>query len=245
MRGRVVWVVDGETIHVQIGKHLEQVRDIGVNAAEIPHAVRGWQHGGEQARAINRRLVARQATRLELDLAHRDRWGRLLTYAWVRRAKKPPSRLCSPAGPWLIDGGGASGIACRSLGPPLSTREEAANVRCAAGSWGGRRPSLGDYVTGMGATRGRPLPEGANVAYAPTWWAHIGALEYFSSRSARFEGGASRMLTVRGSPLYVVIDTRLVQEYKIEKDLAVINAPQCGRPVFAPGPYHVSYCTRD
>jgi hypothetical protein len=27
--------------------------------------------------------------------------------------------------------------------------------------------SMGDYVTGMGATRGRPLPEGASVAYAP------------------------------------------------------------------------------
>ncbi len=49
MRGRVVWVVDGETIHVEIGKHLERVRDIGVNAPEIPHAVRGWRHGGERA----------------------------------------------------------------------------------------------------------------------------------------------------------------------------------------------------
>ena len=41
----------------------------------------------------------------------------------------------------------------------------------AAGSWGGQRPSMGDYVTGTGA-HGRgdrcPLPEGANVAYALT-----------------------------------------------------------------------------
>jgi len=72
MRGRVVWVMDGDTIHVQIGKHRERVRDIGVNAPEIPHQVRGWQHGGEQASAINRRLVARHAVRLELDLAHRE-----------------------------------------------------------------------------------------------------------------------------------------------------------------------------
>jgi hypothetical protein len=27
--------------------------------------------------------------------------------------------------------------------------------------------SIGAYVTGTGATRGRPLPERANVAYAP------------------------------------------------------------------------------
>ena len=39
MRGRVVWGVDGETIHVQIGKHLEWGRDIGGNAPEIPRAV--------------------------------------------------------------------------------------------------------------------------------------------------------------------------------------------------------------
>ena len=70
--------MDGDTIDAQIGKHRERVRDIGVNAPEIPHAVRGWQQGGEQAKAINRELVARHAVRLELDLAHRDNWGRFL-----------------------------------------------------------------------------------------------------------------------------------------------------------------------
>jgi endonuclease YncB( thermonuclease family) len=43
MRVRVVWVVDGETIHVQTGRHRERVRDIGAHAPEIPHAVRGWR----------------------------------------------------------------------------------------------------------------------------------------------------------------------------------------------------------
>jgi endonuclease YncB( thermonuclease family) len=41
MKGRVAWVVDGDTIHGRIGKHRERVRDIGVDAPEIPHAVRG------------------------------------------------------------------------------------------------------------------------------------------------------------------------------------------------------------
>jgi hypothetical protein len=42
----------------------------------------------------------------------------------------------------------------------------------AAGSWGGRRLSLADYVMGTGAPRGRPLPEGASVDYplAPGAW---------------------------------------------------------------------------
>jgi endonuclease YncB( thermonuclease family) len=41
MRGRGVWVVDGETIPVQNGTHRARVRDIGVNAPETQHAVRG------------------------------------------------------------------------------------------------------------------------------------------------------------------------------------------------------------
>lgn len=34
MKGRVVWVVDGDTIHVRVGPRLEKVRYIGVNAPE-------------------------------------------------------------------------------------------------------------------------------------------------------------------------------------------------------------------
>ena len=40
-------------------------------------------------------------------------------------------------------------------------------MRCAVGPWGGRRPSLGDYVTGTGATRGPPPLEGVHVDYPP------------------------------------------------------------------------------
>jgi transposase IS116/IS110/IS902 family protein len=38
--------------------------------------------------------------------------------------------------------------------------------RCGSGSWGGRCPSLGDYVTGTGATKGCPPPEGVDVGYS-------------------------------------------------------------------------------
>ena len=60
------------------------------------------------------------------------------------------------AGPRPIDGGGVSGLACRSPGPARSTSEEAADVplmcTVAAGSWGGQRLSMGGYVTERGAT---------------------------------------------------------------------------------------------
>ena len=89
MKGRVVWVVDGDTIHARIGSRLEKVRYIGVNAPEIPHpAGRGWRKGGARARAVNRRLVAGRTVRLELDIGHRDQHGRLLAYVFVERARK-------------------------------------------------------------------------------------------------------------------------------------------------------------
>jgi micrococcal nuclease len=89
VKGRVVWVVDGDTIHVRVGRRLEKVRYIGVNAPEIPHPeARGWREGGARAFEVNRRLVAGKAVRLELDVGHRDVWGRLLAYAWVKRGGK-------------------------------------------------------------------------------------------------------------------------------------------------------------
>ncbi|MDP2701684.1 MAG: hypothetical protein Q8P98_06420 [Candidatus Rokubacteria bacterium] len=78
MRGRVVWVVDGDTIHVRVGPRLEKVRYIGVNAPEIPHPqARGWREGGARAREVNRRLVAGRDVRLELDLGRRDSYGHI------------------------------------------------------------------------------------------------------------------------------------------------------------------------
>jgi micrococcal nuclease len=88
MRGRVVWVVDGDTIHVRIGARTEKVRYIGGNAPEIPHDTRGWHEGGEQATVVNERLVAEHTVRLKLDVSHRDVWGRLLAYVWVRRSRR-------------------------------------------------------------------------------------------------------------------------------------------------------------
>ena len=46
MRGRVVGVVDGDTIPARIGTRVEQGRSIGVNAPEVLHDARGSQTGG-------------------------------------------------------------------------------------------------------------------------------------------------------------------------------------------------------
>lgn len=84
MKGRVVWVVDGDTIHVRVGRQVEKVRYIGVNAPEIPHPeARGWREGGARAFAVNRRLVGGKEVALELDVRRRDDWRRLLAYVFV------------------------------------------------------------------------------------------------------------------------------------------------------------------
>jgi micrococcal nuclease len=102
LTGRVAFVVDGDTIHVQLGTRLEKVRYIGVDAPEVPHAGHGATgerrgrrapaHGGyfprtaaagEAARRVNLDLVAGREVRLELDHQRRDDYRRLLAYVWV------------------------------------------------------------------------------------------------------------------------------------------------------------------
>jgi micrococcal nuclease len=94
LEGPVVYVVDGDTIHVRLDNHVEKVRYIGVNAPEVPHARggearRGQRHfphtaaAGETARRINIELVSGQRVRLELDRERRDQYKRLLAYVWV------------------------------------------------------------------------------------------------------------------------------------------------------------------
>ena len=68
-----------------------------------------------------------------------------------------------------IDGGGLSGLACRSLAPVRSTREEAADVHCGSGFWGGQRPSLAPYVTGMGPMDGVTAAGGRSCCLSSRW----------------------------------------------------------------------------
>ncbi len=60
------------------------MRYIGVNTPEVHHPTKGEQPGGREATEVNRSLVQGQTVRLELDVQERDRYGRLLTYVYVR-----------------------------------------------------------------------------------------------------------------------------------------------------------------
>jgi micrococcal nuclease len=80
--GRVVKVVDGDTIHVQLADGREKVRYIGVDTPETKDPRKGVQCYGQQASQFNAGLVAGERVRLVRDVEERDRYGRLLAYVY-------------------------------------------------------------------------------------------------------------------------------------------------------------------
>jgi micrococcal nuclease len=83
LEGRVVRVVDGDTIHVRVGGRREKVRYIGVDTPETRKPGEPVECFGKAASAFNARLVAGREVVLRTDVEPRDRYGRLLAY--VRR----------------------------------------------------------------------------------------------------------------------------------------------------------------
>jgi endonuclease YncB( thermonuclease family) len=74
---RVIQVIDGDTIEVEVGGKRYRVRYIGVDTPE-----QGDPYF-EEATEANRRLVEGQTIRLERDVSEIDRFGRLLRYVYV------------------------------------------------------------------------------------------------------------------------------------------------------------------
>jgi micrococcal nuclease len=84
-KGKVVRVVDGDTIHVAVGGREEKVRYIGVDTPESVKPGTPVQCFAKRASAYNARLVEGERVRLVLDAEHRDRYGRLLAYVYRAR----------------------------------------------------------------------------------------------------------------------------------------------------------------
>jgi micrococcal nuclease len=80
--GRVVRVVDGDTIRVNLGGSEERVRYIGVDTPETVKPGTPVQCFGKAASAYNKRLLAGHSVRLVFDAERRDRYGRLLAYVY-------------------------------------------------------------------------------------------------------------------------------------------------------------------
>lgn len=85
MRGKVVRVVDGDTLDVRSGSRTYRVRLLGLDAAEVAHDGRPAQCGAGAARVALDRLVSGREVVVRGDpVADRqDRFGRLLGYVEV------------------------------------------------------------------------------------------------------------------------------------------------------------------
>ena len=79
----VTKVVDGDTIHVRIGRADEIVRLIGIDTPETHKPGTAVEcFGVEATKALARLLPTRTPVRLERDVEARDRYGRLLAYVY-------------------------------------------------------------------------------------------------------------------------------------------------------------------
>lgn len=80
---RVLRVVDGDTILVEIDGRQERVRYIGVDTPETVAQDSPIECFGPEASAANKELVEGKSVRLERDISERDQYGRLLRYVYA------------------------------------------------------------------------------------------------------------------------------------------------------------------
>ena len=83
LTGRVVRVIDGDTIAVRIDKKVLTVRYIGINTREAKMPADSMIAGPTEAAEFNRALVLGQTVRLEMDQQEKDAQGRTLAYVYV------------------------------------------------------------------------------------------------------------------------------------------------------------------
>ncbi len=82
---KVVAVVDGDTVKVQLASGVETVRLIGVDTPETVHPQKPVERFGKEASAFTHRMALDQVVRLEDDSdgTNRDKYGRLLRYVFL------------------------------------------------------------------------------------------------------------------------------------------------------------------
>ena len=80
---RVLRIIDGDTIEVELNGQSCTVRYIGMDTPEVSCATTGMEPFGSEASAKNEELVGGQVVGLEKDVSETDKYGRLLRYVWV------------------------------------------------------------------------------------------------------------------------------------------------------------------
>ena len=70
-------------MHVRTASGTDTVRLLGINTPETHHPVKGLECYGPEASAYTDRVLAGRRVELELDVEHRDKYGRLLAYIYL------------------------------------------------------------------------------------------------------------------------------------------------------------------
>lgn len=84
---KVVRIVDGDTIIVNMGSKNERVRLIGVNTPESVKPNASVQKYGKEASNFTKKLLEKKRVRLEFDIQERDKYYRLLAYVYLPDGK--------------------------------------------------------------------------------------------------------------------------------------------------------------
>ncbi len=81
---KITRVIDGDTAYARFPNGTEEkVRFIGVDAPEINHPVKGSEPFGSEAENYTRSHLEGKQIWLEIDVAERDQYGRILAYLWL------------------------------------------------------------------------------------------------------------------------------------------------------------------
>lgn len=121
---KVLRVVDGDTIEVDLDGTTEDVRYIGIDTPETVKPDTPVQCFGPEASARNHELVEGRTVRLRFDRERRDAYGRLLAYVFVG------DRLINAA---LVSGGFARTL---EIAPNTSRAAELGRLEDKAGAAG-------------------------------------------------------------------------------------------------------------
>lgn len=136
LRGRVVYVSDGDTIGVRVGGVVQRIRLLGIDAPETKDPRKPVQCYGPQSSARAHVLMPRDTVLTIVTDPTQDRidtYGRLLAYVFRTGQSKPVNEQ-------LVAEGAARVYVYRRSRPPLRTadfrRAEAAARAANRGLWG-------------------------------------------------------------------------------------------------------------
>lgn len=83
IKAKVIRVVDGDTIEVEMGGKTEKVRLTGVDTPETKHPSKPVEAYGKAASDFTQSKLDGKTVYLEMDVQERDKYGRVLAYVWL------------------------------------------------------------------------------------------------------------------------------------------------------------------